>query len=95
MTPNITFMPFVGDPSNMPFKVDCEGDEIFRDVVVKAIKMLGESDIEALNHSYNISTGSADIKIDTKHLDMQVDDVIKQHGKVFALKSGTEIKGPF
>ncbi|MFX0099961.1 MAG: hypothetical protein ACFFCS_10280 [Candidatus Hodarchaeota archaeon] len=95
MNPKLTFMPFGGDPSNMPFKVDCEGDETFRDVVVRAIKMLGESDKEALNQGYDISTGSADIKVDTKYLDMHVDDVINQYGGVFSLKSGTEIKGPF
>ena len=95
MSPEITFMPFVGTPGNMPFKVECKGDEIFREVIVRAIKILGKDDKEALDINYDISTGSSDLKVEKRYLEMQVDEVINQFGGVFSLKSGTDINGPF
>lgn len=95
MTQTITFMPFTGDPSSLPFTIECEEKERFRDVVTRAIKALGRKNTSALDGSYEVSTGSADITVDTRDLDLPVDEIIKKFGGVFSLKTGSDIKGPF
>jgi len=89
MADEITFLPFIGDPMNLPFSVKVRSTEPFRNVISRAIKLLAQSNSTFLDYTFDISTASADIQLTLEDFELEVSEIQKKYGYAFSIKRGT------
>ncbi|MHA1733398.1 MAG: hypothetical protein ACTSU5_15735 [Promethearchaeota archaeon] len=94
MPEEITFFPLAGDTVSLPFRVEAPPTRTFREVVHEAIRLMARSDESLLGHSFDVSTGSADIELDASDLDSNVSRVSEKYGRVFSVRLGTMLRVP-
>jgi hypothetical protein len=95
MQTSITLLPCVGDPMLLPFSVEAESTETFREVVIRGIASLAKRDETLWGQIFDLSTASANIYLVSEDYELAVDVVIKKYGTgSFTLMSGKAIRGP-
>ncbi len=83
----INFLPMIGDANIISFSIECNGEEIFENVIQKAFKRLCELDPSLHVENYVISTASADLLVKTEFYSKTLDEVISVYGRSFCIKS--------
>ncbi len=85
------FLPLVGTGITTPFVIPATGDEIFRDVLERALAKLLHGDATLRGKMVDISTASADIPVGASMLGKPVDEVVRAFGSSFCIKHGSQV----
>jgi len=77
----------VGNENIISFSIECRKDEIFENVVLKAIDRLRELDPSLEDKEYQISTASANLTVKKMYYSKTLDEVMSVYGGSFCIKT--------